>query len=498
MSTKTRRSGILMPVFSLPSPYGIGTIGASAREFIDFLKAAGQSSWQMLPVGPISYGDSPYQSFSSYAGNPYYIDLDELINDGLLTEEEVKAADFGQDPEKADYGKLFENRFPLLKKAALRGIPRDRDFLNAFVDENTWVSDYALFMALKRYFNTRPWIEWPEEDIRLHRRDACERWRAKLKEEVEVYEYTQFLFYRQWRELKEYAKKNGIEIIGDLPIYVALDSADVWSEPHWFQLDERNIPTEVAGVPPDYFSSDGQLWGNPLYRWDAMQADGFGWWIRRIAGAGELFDKIRIDHFRGLESYYAIPYGDTTARNGRWVKGPGITLVNTLKNWFPQLDFIAEDLGYATPEVRKLVDDSGFPGMKLLVVAFNPNEPDDFLPHNYTRNCICYTGTHDNQTARGWLRSTSAEELAVAKRYMALNEEEGLVRGVIRTGMGSVADLFIVQMQDWLGLDDKARINSPGIPAGNWTWRMKPGAASEALAEEILNMTKLYGRSTDQ
>ena len=355
-----------MPLFSIPSPYGIGTLGLEARKFVDFLHAAGQSCWQMLPVGPISYGDSPYQSFSSYAGSPYYVDPDILIEDGLLTKEEVSSPDFGQDPEKIDYGKLYENRIGLLRKAARRGIARDREAFSAFIRKKAWLPDYALFMALKQHFDSRPWFEWPDEDIRLHRPEACAKWRSELREEVEMYEYIQFLFYRQWAQLKAYANDAGISIIGDLPIYVALDSADVWAEPHWFRLDEKNIPVEVAGVPPDLFNADGQLWGNPLYDWDAMEADGFSWWVRRIAGAGELFDRIRIDHFIGIESYFAVPYGETSARNGHWVKGPGIRLVDTLKERFPQLDFIAEDLGYSTPEVRQLLKESGFPQLHLL------------------------------------------------------------------------------------------------------------------------------------
>lgn len=484
-----------MPLFSLPSPYGIGTLGRAAREFVDFLCAAGQRYWQMLPVGPISYGDSPYQSFSSYAGNPYYVDLDILIDGGLLTKEEVEAADFGNDPEKVDYGKLYENRIGLLKKAAERGIPGDREAFSSFVEEKAWLPDYALFMALKQYFSSRPWFEWPVEDIRLHKPEACAEWNKKLSEDVEMYEYIQFLFYRQWAELRAYANNAGISIIGDLPIYVAMDSADVWAEPHWFQLDEKNVPAWVAGVPPDLFSEDGQLWGNPLYSWDAMKEDSFGWWIRRIAGAGELFDRIRIDHFRGMESYFAVPYGDTNARSGHWVKGPGMELVNTLREHFPDLDFIAEDLGYTTPEVKKLLEDSGFPGMKLLICAFDAMKLIAFRPHNFNTNCICYTGTHDNHTLVGWLDTADEEELSLAKQYYGLNEEEGYARGVIRGGMSSVAGLFIAQMQDWLELGDETRINSPGVPTGNWTWRMKPGAATEELAEEISNMTRLYGRT---
>ena len=350
-------------------------------------------------------------------------------------------------------------------------------------------------MALKLHYDMRPWTEWTDEGIRMHKPEACEKWAEDLHEDVEVTEYIQFLFFRQWKEFKACANEAGIAIIGDLPIYVALDSADVWSEPQWFQLDDKNVPVEVAGVPPDLFSENGQLWGNPLYDWDAMEEDGFGWWIRRIGGNAELFDRIRIDHFRGFESYYAVPFGADSAKNGRWVKGPGFKLVGTLKRSFPKLDFIAEDLGYSTPEVKKLLKDSGFPGMRLLECAFDAQRIIDFLPHNYSTNCICYTGTHDNHTLAAWLEIADEEELSAAKRYFGLNEEEGYGRGVIRGGMSSVAELFVAQMQDWLGLGDEARINTPGLPDGNWTWRMLPGAATEELAEEILNMTRLYGRT---
>ena len=484
-----------MPLFSLPSPYGIGTMGSAAKDFVDFLHAAGQRYWQMLPAGPTSYGDSPYQSFSSFAGNPYFVDIEILIDDGLLTKEEADSADLGQDPGKIDYGKLYENRIGLLKKAASRGMPDDGEALDAFIEEKkAWLPDYALFMALKRHYGMIPWTEWPDEDIRLHKPEACEKWNRVLREDVRFFEYIQLLFYRQWSKLRTYANDSGIGIIGDMPIYVAMDSADVWAKPQLFQLNDENLPEEVAGVPPDLFNADGQLWGNPLYDWEAMKQDGFDWWIRRIAGAGELFDVLRIDHFRGFESYYAVPASEKNARKGRWVKGPGAVFVDILKARFPDIDFIAEDLGYPTPEVKALLDGSGFPGMRLLECAFNETDDSDFLPHNYCVNCICYTGTHDNRTVKGWLDSAPEDELSFARNYLALNEEEGFARGVIRAGMSSVAGLFIAQMQDWLELGDEARINRPGIPEGNWTWRMKPGMATGKLAEEIYDMTRLYGR----
>ena len=332
-----------MPIFSLPSPYGIGTLGKAAYDFADFLAEAGQHYWQMLPLGPTSYGDSPYQSFSTFAGNPYFIDPDLLVEDGLLTKQEVKAYRWGSDPRHVDYGAVYNSRLKLLSKAKKRGWERDREEVTAFVAENArWLPDYALFMACKRHFGMRSWTEWEDEDIRLRRSQlVLEQYRTLLREDVELFTYIQYLFFRQWEALRTYLHGKDIHIIGDLPIYVAMDSADVWAEPENFQLDDRCVPTEVSGVPPDYFSADGQLWGNPLYRWDRMQADGFGWWIRRIDGAGKLYDVIRIDHFRGFESYWAVPYGEATAKNGRWVKGPGMALVGVLTGWFPQLEFIA-------------------------------------------------------------------------------------------------------------------------------------------------------------
>ena len=491
-----RSSGILLPISSLPSPYGIGTLGKAAYEFADFLKAAGQHFWQLLPLGPTSYGDSPYQSFSTYAGNPYFIDLDLLIEDGLLTRKEVASCAWGENPRYVDYGKIFESRFKLLETAKQRGWTRDAEKVAAFSRENEpWLSDYALFMALKRHFGMQSWLDWPDEDIRLHKSEAVAKYRDELREDVELFTYIQFLFFRQWTALKKYINSLGIRIIGDLPIYVAMDSADIWAEPKMFQLDSHGFPTEVSGVPPDYFSEDGQLWGNPLYNYDAMQRDGFGWWIRRIGGAAKLYDVIRIDHFRGFESYWAVPYGDTTARNGKWVKGPGMNLVGVLTGWFHDIEFIAEDLGYPTPEVAQMLKDSKLPGMKVLEFAFNPTDPSDYLPHLYQENCVCYTGTHDNAPLALWREEADPAELAHAKKYLGLNDEEGFNRGVIRGGMGSVARLFVAQMQDYLDLGRYHRMNTPGVAAGNWEWRMLPGEDSEALAKEIFDMTLLYGRT---
>lgn len=487
-----------MPISALPSPYGIGTLGKAAYEFVDFLESAGQSWWQMLPVGPTSYGDSPYQSFSTYAGNPYFVDLDLLVEDGLLKKAELSAVNWGKDPGKVDYARIYENRFVLLEKAAERGWKRDEEKVRAFASKNAgWLPDYALFMALKRHFGMRAWTEWEDEDVRLHRPEAVEDYREKLKADVRLFAYIQYLFFRQWRELRDYAHERGVRIIGDLPIYVAMDSADVWAEPKAFQLDERNLPKEVSGVPPDYFCADGQLWGNPLYNWDAIQADGYGWWIRRIDGAAKLYDLLRIDHFRGLESYWAVPAGEETARNGRWVKGPGMGLVRVLKNWFPQLSFIAEDLGFLTPEVRQLLRDSEFPGMKVLEFAFDSREPSDYLPHTYSPRCVCYVGTHDNSPVMAWREEADPEDVEMAVRYLGLNEAEGFHWGMIRGGQTSVAELFVAQMQDYLGLGAEARMNTPGTLGGNWQWRLLPGQLTEELAARMAELAWSCGRGPD-
>ena len=488
-----------MPISSLPSPHGIGTLGAEARKFVDFLADAGQSWWQILPVSPTSYGDSPYQSFSAYAGNPYFIDLDLLCEDGLLTPEEVNAVNWGTDPTKVDYSAIYNGRFPLLRLAMTRGWERDADKVKAFSDKNVaWLPDYALFMALKRHFGMLSWTDWPDEDIRLRRPEAVEHYQKELDEDIRLFTYIQYLFFRQWEALRAYAHKKGIGIIGDLPIYVAMDSADVWADPRAFQLDERNVPAEVAGVPPDYFTADGQLWGNPLYDWDAMKADGYSWWVRRIAGASRLYDILRIDHFRGLESYWAVPYGETTAKIGRWVKGPGMDLIGVLTEKFPNIQFIAEDLGYLTPEVRQLLADSGLPGMKILQFAFDSREAANYLPHTYPRHCVCYAGTHDNSTLMGWKNDAAPDDIATAREYLGLNEEEGFHWGILRGGQSSVADLFVAQMQDYLGLGSEARMNTPGILGGNWQWRMLPGQITEDLTKRIARMTSLYGRSNEQ
>ena len=488
-----RESGILMHITSLPGAYGVGTMGKNAFAFVDFLKAAGQSYWQILPLTPTGYGDSPYQSCSTFAGNHYLIDLETLVEQGLLEKCELDNIQWCWKEDKADFGILYNNRLNVLRKAYER-FQGGWEFDNFCAENSSWLPDFALFMALKSRFNGQPWYQWEDG---LKRRDPDAMWNARqeLKDEIRFYSFVQYIFYTQWTALRGYAHQNGIRIIGDVPIYVPLDSADVWSNPEMFQLDERLNPTNVAGCPPDAFSADGQLWGNPLYRWDMMAQDGYSWWINRLAAAGKLYDVVRMDHFRGFEAYWSVPYGDTTAKNGTWIKGPGLDFMNTVKNRLPHIKLIAEDLGFLTQEVLDLRDESGFPGMKVLEFAFDSREPSDYLPHTYTQNTVCYTGTHDNMTMRQWFETASPEAVAYAKEYMNLSEEEGLVWGTIRTAMASVSDMCIIQMPDWLNLGGHARMNFPGtLSDANWTWRAENGAINFELAQRIRRMTVLYGR----
>ena len=487
-----RASGILLHISSLPSPYGVGTMGKGAYRFADFLHSAGQHYWQILPLGPTGLGDSPYQSCSTHAGNPYFIDPDLLVEDDLLLPQEAAAV--RKDSKRADYGFLYETRLALLYKAFLRGRDRCAREIDRFRTEQPWVDDYALFMAIKRSRNMEAWSEWPEE-IRLRKLSAVQTYATALAEDMNFFIFVQFLFFRQWDALRAYVKDLGIEIIGDLPIYVPYDSCDVWANPDLFQLDEDGAPTAVAGCPPDYFSEDGQLWGNPLYDWEKMRADGYRWWKDRIRAAAGLFDVTRIDHFRGLESYWSVPAGEETARNGKWVKGPGEDFIGALQREFPNLKLIAEDLGFLTPEVVALQKFSGYPGMKILEFAFDPREPSNYLPHRYERNCICYSGTHDNETLAQWIAGLPGDVLSYACEYLGVSDRRELHWAILRAGMRSVADTFIAQMQDYLELGAEARMNEPGtFLNGNWTWRVDEAALTPELAKKIARTTKLYER----
>ena len=488
-----RSSGILMHISSLPSPYGIGTMGKEAREYVDFLAKSAQTYWQVLPVCPTGFGDSPYQSFSAFAGNPYFIDLDTLVEEKLLTKKECDSYDWGSNEEEVDYGLLYQNRYALLRKAFERfeqDVPEDyAEFCNKYAD---WLEDYSLFMAIKNKNQGMNWLGW-DRKLKLREYEAMKNARGELDSEIQFYKMLQYLFYKQWFELKAYANEKGIKIIGDTPIYVACDSADVWANPNEFYLDENLDPIDVAGCPPDAFCEDGQLWGNPLYRWDRMRDNGYEWWVKRMHHMSQLFDVIRIDHFRGFDSYYAIPYGDENARRGKWCEGPRMDLFRTIESRLGKLDIIVEDLGFLTDSVRHLLWESGFPGMKVLQFAFDA-EDSDYLPHRYQNNCVVYTGSHDNDTIMGWMEAASKDAVNKAKAYFGLNEEEGYHWGMMRGAWSSVGDMVIIPMQDILGLDGNARMNKPSTLGANWAWRMKKDAIDSKMADKIHNNMKLYGR----
>ena len=489
-----RASGILLPVSSIPSAYGIGSFSKEAYEFVDFLEKAGQSYWQILPLGPTGYGDSPYQSFSTFAGNPYYIDFEELMEEGLLTKEQCEECDWGGSEAYVDYEKIYKSRFRVLKEAFDNSRLEDNEDFQAFVAENAfWLSDYSLYMAVKDSYKGKSWSEW-DGDIRLRKPEAIEKYAEKLKEEILFYEFQQYLFDTQWRKLKKYANDKGVKIIGDIPIYVALDSADTWANPELFQLDENRRPTGVAGCPPDAFSATGQLWGNPLYKWDYHKETEYAWWIQRISYCYKLYDVVRIDHFRGFDEYYNIPFGDTTAEFGRWEKGPGYDLFKVMKKKIGNKPVIAEDLGFLTPTVNQLLKKSGYPGMKVLQFAFDSREESDYLPHNYTANSVVYTGTHDNDTTVGWYQTISRRDRSFARKYLNIKTGRELEWNFIRAALGSVSDTAVIPMQDYLGLGSEARINVPSTLGTNWKWRMTKGQIPEGLAEKIYDLCKLYGR----
>ena len=494
---KKRQSGVLMHISSLPGKYGIGSFGQSAYDFVDFLVRTKQRYWQILPLGTTSYGDSPYQSFSAFAGNTYFIDFDILIEEGLLDEADVKGADFGDDPRKVDYAKIFDARRPIMEKAVARFLQADdlSDY-ESFVEQNAaWLEIFAEYMAIKEHFDNLAWTEWPDEAIRRREAASLASYREKLADKLTYHRVTQYLFFKQWLRLKAYANEHHIEIVGDMPIYVAADSADVWAQPHFFKTDAVGKPTCVAGCPPDEFSETGQLWGNPIYDWEAMDKDGYAWWIERLRESFKIYDIVRIDHFRGFESYWEVPAGSETSASGKWVKGPDYKLFAAVKEALGDLNIIAEDLGFMTDEVIELRERTGFPGMKILQFAFNPDDESIDSPHLAPNNSVMYTGTHDNNTVLGWYKDEIDD---ATRQYMAQytnrKEYETVPHAMLRTIFASVSFMAIATMQDLLELDSAARMNYPSTIGGNWTWRMTAEELNPIVEGELYSLTKTYRR----
>lgn len=491
-----RKSGILMPISSLPSDYGIGTFGKEARKFVDFLKKAKQTYWQILPLSPTSYGDSPYQSFSTFAGNPYFIDFDILKDWGLLKKSDYSKIDWGSDNTKVDYGKIYNKRFIVLKKAVGAFLNQNNfDEYNNFLNSNiSWINDYALFMCVKGINHNKGLIDW-DEKYRLKDKETIDSVIDKYEDEIEFWKIIQFFFYKQWFELKEYANSNGVEIIGDCPIYVASDSADLWNNPEIFEVDENLVPINVAGVPPDDFTADGQLWGNPLYRWDVLKDTGYKWWAERVSHLCYVYDYLRIDHFRGLSQYFSVKYGEKTARNGKWLKGPGNDIVDIFKQYTDN-KIIAEDLGYLDDEVKELLAYSGYPGMAVLEFGFGLNDDNTNFntPYNLKKNQVVYISTQDSDTLVGWLKAIPKKQLNYVKRFINYNKDEELHWQMIGLLLSSVSDTAIILAQDLLALDNDSRTNRPGILGGNWMWRAKKGDFNLKIANKLKKITQLYGR----
>lgn len=490
-----RSCGVLMHITSLPSKYGIGTMGSCAEEFAGMLKSAGQKWWQVLPIGPTGYGDSPYQPFSSFAGNPLLIDLEELCDNGMLSAKDCEEADYGADPAFVDYGKINETRDKLLRKA-FSGFTDDVAYTSFCREEADWLDDYALFMSVKKKYGGKSWTLW-DDDIKFRVPEAMERCKEEFKDEIRYVKWTQYIFFRQWQRFRGVCQSKGVGLIGDIPVYVSPDCADVWSHPELFELDERRNPVRVAGVPPDYFSKTGQLWGNPLYNWDAMRNTGFDWWIKRVRKTALMFDVLRIDHFRAFDTYWAIPFGETTAVNGKWEKGSGMDLFNAIRENLGQVNIIAEDLGEVFDSVKKLLRDSGFPGMKVLQFGFNPEYSDnDHLPHNYPKNSVCYTGTHDNATFVQWYKESDKESRTMAKRYLQIGTFTKPYDAAIKALYSSPSTLAIVPVQDILGLGAKARMNTPSTLGGNWSFRLTEGQMHklESRASKLKNLAETFLR----
>lgn len=489
-----RGAGVLLSVTSLPSPYGIGSFGRAAYEFVDLLAEMKQKYWQVLPLSPTGYGDSPYQSFSAFAGNPYLIDLDLLREEGLLKKKDLKGLRFGDKENDIDYGLLYENRFKALRSAFKR-FGKGTEAYGKFCRKNKlWLNDYSLYMAVKESQGGKSWLEW-EAPLRDRRKEALQAFLRERKKEIDFWKFLQFKFFEQWGALKAYAGSRGIKIIGDIPLYVALDSADVWAGREQFKLDKEGRPVEVAGCPPDAFSDDGQKWGNPLYDWERMEKEGFRWWKRRTEASGRLFDIIRIDHFIGVARYYSIPAQDPNARGGKWNKGPGRKLTAVVEKTLGKNRVIAEDLGVAVPEVRKLLKKTGWPGMKILLFAFDGNTQNEHLPYNYEDgNLAVYAGTHDNETVAGFFEGKTEKELAFLYQYLNIKTREEIPDAILRAAYGSVADVVIMQMQDLLELGNEARMNFPSTVGGNWRWRYEKGSLTEEKRKLVRELTLVCGR----
>ncbi len=489
-----RAAGILMPVSSLPSPYGIGALGKAAYDFVDFLAKAQQKYWQILPLGATGYGDSPYQSFSAFAQSTYYIDLDILAKENLLTKKEILSFDFGNLKNGIDYFKLFKHRKPLLSLAAQRFDVQNADYKKFLKQNAFWLDDYALFMAIKEKNGHKSFSLW-SDDLRKRDKKALEKMKEQLKDDVLFWQVAQYLFFKQWSELKIYANKKGIQIIGDIPIYVSPDSSDLWANTELFQVNSERRMTQVAGCPPDAFSKDGQLWGNPLYNWDYHAQTNYKWWIKRMKHGFKLFDIIRIDHFRGFAGYYSIDADAKTAKKGRWRIGPSFAFIDTLKSAIPNMNIIAEDLGFLTQDVHALLKHSGFPGTKVLQFAFDSRDESDYLPHNFPQNCVVYTGTHDNTTMHDWQLSAPKADVLFSKKYLDIKGGDNFARKCIRSCLGSVANTCIIPLPDYLGLGKQARINTPSTVGDNWQWRVDEKMLTKELAKEIADLTVIYGRA---
>ena len=494
---KERQSGVLMHISSLPGEYGIGSLGQSAYDFVDFLVRTKQRYWQILPLSPTSYGDSPYQSFSAFAGNTHFIDFDKLAEHGLITDEDLAGRNFGDNPTEVDYAKIYEERRPVLEAAVNRFLKwEDLSDYHRFLEDNaSWLESFAEYMAIKEHFDNVTWLDWPDQAIKVRQAEALDHYRQELADQINYHKVTQYFFFDQWKELKAYANEKGIEIVGDMPIYVAADSAEMWTQGHYFKTDEEGRPHSIAGVPPDAFSADGQLWGNPIYDWDAMAADGYAWWIKRLEESFKIYDVVRIDHFRGFESFWEIPADAQTAATGKWSKGPGYALFAAVKEALGDLNIIAEDLGYMTEEVKAFREQTGFPGMKVIQFAFDPDHESIDAPHTASNNTVMYTGTHDNDTIMGWYQNEIEDKhREYMARYTNRKEYETVPHAMLRTVFASVSFMAIATMQDLLELGGEARMNLPGTIGGNWTWRMTADQLQPEVEATLADLTKIYRR----